>query len=581
MNVRFDTRIIVACCLLSGFAVCWHVFLIPYMSFPYREQSQMFMFSREYFLQYLKNPGGLTSYTASFLIQFFRYRWLGAMIYPGIFLGIFATFRLALRKLSLFGNSFFIAFIPALLFLPASGLLLFDIADELAVIIALCGFIVLTELAQNRFYYILIPLTITVLYVLAGGNVVLSLVFLIASPPAPLQRRGVKNSGKLIGVLSLLIPVILWYFIYLLSFREACYALTPFRYPDARLYDFRMMAWLSVIVIPVIGMLLKNVRTGKKWMFAVDIALAMMILTLVVKHHYPDKENIIKMGFDAENHRWEDVVATGKKTPVSPLNCFYTNLALQKTGQMAEKMFHHEQIGTFGLFPDLEDHLSCHAKSEWFYQMGLINAARHFAYESMIGYSSIKEPNMRNMKRLLDCAVIRQDSGLMKKYEIILNQTWFYKKEQKDYPPPIMMKDMFVRDMSVLLESVLEENSDHQAIFEYLMAYYLLERNYGQAKNCYDRYFSKFSYSRIPTHYAEFLALYKRLNNLGDTFYEQYPIPIDIRERFDMMDVLVSAKMTKQIQKAIENGFKNTYWFYVTFPLVNIQTVKKDEKKIY
>lgn len=585
MNVKlYWTRsapTIVACFLLSGFVVWWYFFLNPYLSFSYREQSQMFLFSHEYFLQYLKLPGGLTSYASSFLIQFFHYRWLGVMIYLGAFLWFYAVFKWVLRKFFLFENSFFIAFIPGLLFLPASSHLLFDIADELAVIIALCGFIALTKLAQNCFYLILIPLTVTILYILVGGNVLLVLVLLLTSPRTPFQRKGRMGKVKLIGVLSLSILLMVWYLFYLLPFTDACYALAPFRYPDTQFFDFRIIAWLSVVIIPVIGMLFKNIKTKKKWIFPINIALAVILLFMVVKYHSPHNENILKMGFDAENHRWEDVIATRKKTSVSPLSCFYTNLALQKTGQMAEKMFHHDQIGIPGLFLDSEDHLSCLAKSEWFYQLGLINAAQHFSYESIIGYSHIKEPNLRNMNRLLDCAAIRQDSGLVKKYEKILNQTLYFNKSQKNYPSSVTMKDIFVRDMSVLMTSILEENSDHQAIFEYLMAYYLLDRNYEQAKNCFDRYFANFSYSHIPTHYAEFLALYKRLNNLDDSFYKQYPISIDIRERFDMMDILVSTRMTKQIQKTLENSFKNTYWFYVRFPLVNIQTVKKDEKKIY
>jgi hypothetical protein len=293
------------------------------------------------------------------------------------------------------------------------------------------------------------------------------------------------------------------------------------------------------------------------------------------------------MGFEAENHLWNNIIDAHHKSNIAPLNCFYTNLALQKTGQMAEKMFHYEQIGISGLFLDLEDYFSCFAKSELFYQLGLINAAQQNSYESMIGYSSIKEPNIRNMKRLLSCAMIRQDEALTAKYGKILNQTLFY----RNYPQKlniisndqsaITMKNLLISNMPILLETILEYHPENQMIFEYLMAYYLLERNFEQAKNCFDRYFSIFPYLKIPSHYAEFLVLYKHLNNLDDSFYKRYPVSIDIRERFEMMDILVSAKMNKQIQKTLNDGFKDTYWFYVRFPLVLVNTTQKDEKNIY
>ena len=575
----------VACFLLSGFVVWWYLFLYPHISLFYREQSQMFLFTRDYLLRYLNYPAGLTAYVASFLIQFFHWRFLGVMIYLVVFLLFYLIFRLVLRKIDLFKESFFIAFIPGLLFLPASVNMLFDLADELVVIIALCGFLALTRFTANRFYFLLIPLIITILFIIAGGNVLLSLTLFVLYSFFRQPKNYLRQIAT--GFLSLLLPLIFWYFFYMTSFKNSCLALTHFRYPDALLFDSRGIAWWSAGILPVTGILLKKIRAGKKWIFIGNIALVIILLIHIVKQNRSDFENIIRMGFAAENHQWEDIPVISKKTSVSPITCLYTNLALQKTGQMAEKMFHYDQIGISGLFVDSKDHFSCSAKSELFWQLGLINLAQYYAYESMSGYSYVKDQNVRNMKRLLDCAIIKQDQALTTKYKKILDKTLFYRdytekqKKRLNDSSVFKMKNTISGDMSVVLASILEYNSRNQNIFEYLMAYYLLERDYEKAKECFDRYFPNFSYPHIPVHYAEFLSLYKRLNQLDDNFYKQYPVSRAICERFDMMDVLVSAKMTKQIQKTLEDGFKNTYWFYVRFPLVNVQTVKKDEKTIY
>lgn len=574
---------LVACFLLSGFVVWWYLFLNRHLCLFYREQSQMFLFSREYFWQYLEQPGGITAYAASFLTQFFYYPVAGAGIYLLIFLGLYRIFKQVLNEFSLFGRSFIATLIPGMLFLPASINLQFDLADELSVIFALSGFILLTKMIRNRFYYVFVPLAISVFYILVGGNVALILILFIFYPFVKQQKDAWKQIPA--AILSLSIPAALWYFFYLTSFKDTCTALTPFRYPDAHWADGRMIAWLSIIVVPVAGMLLKNVKAGRKWMLSCNIGLILILPVTVLKLYSPDTGNIVKMGYDAENGNWESMIHTGKETSVGPLNCFYTNLALQETGQLAEKMFCYDQIGTPGLILDMQDNFSCQAKSELFYRLGLVNEAQHYAYESMVGYASVKEPNVRNLKRLLECAVIRQDSALSAKYEKILDKTLFYKDYAKrrgaKYPPAIVMKDMFIRDMSVALASILEDNPGNQAVFEYLMAYYLLEREYEKAKSCYDRYFPNFSYPRIPVHYAEFLMLYKRINKLDDSFYALYPVSRDIRERFEMMDILVSSEMDRQIQKALEEGYKDTYWFYVRFPLVSVQTVKQDEKNIY
>jgi len=545
----------------------------------------MFLFSREYFLQHIEQPGGLTAYTASFLTQFFYYPVMGTCIYLLIFLGLYRIFKLVLDKFSLFKNSFIAAFIPCLLFLPASVQLQFDIADWLSVIFALAGFLVLTVLTRNRHYYLLIPAAIPVFYVIAGGNVLLILILFVLY--SYFKRQNDYWKHILISIFSLFIPVALWYFFYFISFNDACIAQTIFRYHDAHWLDIRVISWSSVVIIPMIGLLLKNVKAGSKWILSFNIGFGVFVMMMIVKLHKPDSENIIKMGYDAGKNNWKNILAVSKKSSISPINCFYTNLALQKTGEMAEKMFKYDQIGMPGLIIDMEDSFSCQAKSELFYNLGLINIAQQYAFESMIGYTNFKEPNIRNLKRLLECAVVKQDNNLAVKYEKILEKTLFYKdyvKKQEviyGFPSLIKTKDMLSRDIPEILASVMEDNPGNQAVFEYLMACYMLEREYEKAKNCFDRYFYNFPYTKIPTHYAELLVLYKLLKQLDDRFYEQYPVSREIRERFDMMDVLVSSQMSKKIQKVLEDGFMDTYWFYVKFPLMNLQTIQKDEKNIY
>lgn len=595
---------VIACILLSCFLIGWYGFLNQYVCIFYREQSQLFLYDGDYFLQYLRMPGGFTGYIASFLIQFFRFRWAGALIYLCFFFGFYVVTKAIYKRFSVFIQSFFVPFIPGLLFLPASTNMLFDPADELGVIVALCGFIALTKLTKNKYYFLLIPLLVIALYVFVGGNIFLTLALftlntLSRRPTKPLSRQAAKpisaKSSNLLDklptknlkylitcLLSLLIPLIIWYFFYIISFEDACVALTPFRYPGNTLLDARSIAWLSVLILPVVGMILRKFKTGKKWSFILNGCLALIVLTLIVKQFKSDSENNVKMGFDAEYHRWEDIIVTGKKTSINHLSCYYINIALQQTGQMAEKMFCYNQIGTQGLFPPLKDHFSCFARSEVFYQLGWINPAQHSVYESLSGYTFIKEPNIRNVKRLYDCAIIQQNDVLAKKYKKMMNRSLFYRNFDNKLPSPLFATtNMLIHNIPDALETLMEDNSTNQAVFEYLMAWYLLEREFEKAKNTFDRYFTSFSYAHIPTHYAEFLLLYKRLNKLDDSFYEQYPISRELQERFEIMDILVQSRIDITIQKTLEDSFKHTYWYYVRFPFVQVQKTVKDEKNIY
>ena len=580
----FDVKIqaAVACFLLSGFVIGWYGLLNHYTCIFYREQSQLFLFDCDYFLSYLRMPGGLTDYAASFLIQFFYYRLSGVLVYLCLFLCFYVVTKAMFKQFSLFSQSFFVAFIPGLLFLPVSANMLFDLSDELSLILALCGFLALTKLTKNKYYYLLIPLSVTVLYILTGGNVLLSLALYALSL---LSRQPAKHFKYVaVSLLSLAIPVVIWYFFYIVSFKTACFSLTPFRYSNASLLNARCIAWFSVLFLPVAGMFLKKIKVGKIGVSIANIGLAALILVPIVKQYNPDFENILKIGLDAEHQQWEEVIHTAQKLPASPQNCYYTNLALQRTGQLAEKMFYYDQIGTSGLFLDLKDYFSYYANSELFYQLGWINPAQHSTYESMSGYTFIKEPNIRSLKRLYDCSVIHQNTTLSTKYGNILSRSLFYRdyaRQNTDYPAALKMRNQLMLNIPDVLETLLEDNSTNRALFEYLMAWYMLERNYDQAKKTFDRYFPSFSYPHIPTHYAEFLLLYKRLKNLDDRFYEQYPISRELREQFDRMDSLIQKYIDKSTQKVLEDNFKHTYWFYVRFPLVQVQTTPNDEKHIY
>jgi len=610
--LKKESRLVITCLLLISLVIYWYGFLNPYISIFYREQSQMFLFDSDYLLSYLRLPGGLTAYIASFLIQFFHFRWIGVLIYLCLFFFLYVAIRATWKKFSIFNQSFFAAFIPGMLFLPASINMLFDPADELSLIFALLGFIALAKLSKHRFYYLFIPMSITALFIIVGGNAIISLTLLTlslfacharhaelvsASPKHKTCNRQPQTTNPIpplrplmyvaTGLVSFLIPIIVWYFLYLVSFKAVCFALTPFRYPDTELFDARSLAWISIIILPLLGMLLRNKKIKKKWTIVLNTGVAIVLLFYIVIQHKPDLENNVKMGFDAENHRWESILETGALTSINPLRCYYTNLALQQTGHLADKMFYYDQIGVSGLFVEMKDHFSCYARSELFFQLGWINPAQHSVYESMSGYTFIKEPNIRNIRRLYDCAVMGQNSVLAIKYEKMLNRTLFYKTYAKnrdiqaDYPATLTMRNSLIRNMPAVLETILEDNDHNKAIFEYLMAWYLLERDYEKAKQCFDRYFHNFSYRHIPTHYAEFLLLYKRINQLDDSFYEKYPITRELRERFDMMDTLVQSNFNKMIKKTLEDNFKHTYWFYVKFPLVQVQTTSKDEKYIY
>jgi hypothetical protein len=545
----------------------------------------MFLYTRSYLLQYFHKPGGVAALTGTFLTQFFLHPLAGACIYLIVFLAFCYEYRKVLVLLSIFGKSMSVPCIPALFFLPAVAGLQFDIGVELSVVVALAFFRLLTVVAKYRYAPVMICGTVVLCYLVTSGNVVLTVVLFLIFCLQYRQKRHLLQMAVAVAV-WLLMPMIFRYLIYPVSIEQAYWQYTIWDDVHINGSVFLKTSWLSVIVLPFVGLAVKKVRINVKAVLIADTVMFAAIFFAIIIIRRPNTERIMEMMYESgKSSNWSKILSISEKTATGPLQCFYLNLALQQTGSMPDKMFHYSQTGVSGLFVDMQDDTYCYVASELFYRLGLPNTARRCCFESTVGKNYYKGYDVRNISRLFECAVAAGDSALAEKYRYLLDKTLFYKTglhgDSKHSIPVTAAADVLMKEKTDDIKAILQANPFHRPAFEYLMAYYMLERNYDEAKKCFDTYYAGLEYSSLPVHYAELLTLYKNLNKLDDSFYQKYPVPNNVRERFDMMEVLVPHVSTDaKIRQAIEQQFKNTYWFYVAFPLIDISHVNKDEKKI-
>ncbi|MDR2040046.1 MAG: DUF6057 family protein, partial [Bacteroidales bacterium] len=249
--------------LLSVFVVCWYSLLNPYLTLVYYEQSQMFQYTWTYFLQHISHPGGWINYCGLFLTQFFYYPLIGIFIYVSIFLLLGWIFQYIIERVFLLQPFRFLTFIPALCILPVSVDVQFNIAYILAVIIALVGFLLLMQIVKQRYYYLTIPALVVVLYLFIGGNVIMSILLFISYSFLFKQQPYVRNA-LIIIVSWMIVLVVAWNF-YLAPGKEIFFSYTPFNYPVTHHRMFYLFLWFSVILIPLIGFLLRNLKMNPRW----------------------------------------------------------------------------------------------------------------------------------------------------------------------------------------------------------------------------------------------------------------------------------------------------------------------------
>jgi hypothetical protein len=263
---------------------------------------------------------------------------------------------------------------------------------------------------------------------------------------------------------------------------------------------------------------------------------------------------------------------------VNQLVTYYTNLALFKTNQLADRMFSFPQHGAGGLQLEWKrDEVSPFFGGEVFYHLNHFNEAYRWAFESM----EAKGVNPRSLKRLVQTSIINGHYVLAEKFLNILDQTLYYKKWAAKYRKCIsdspanqdseisgkrkflLTNDFVSADLG--LNQLLQEHQNNRMAFEYLMSNFLLTKNIkGFADNIYR--IKDLGYSEIPVNYEEAL-LFCMIYFKKDLVPEGYSIrPETIQRKNEYIAQLSRFGNNKeQAANELRKQFGNTCWYYLHF----------------
>jgi len=575
------------------FAVVWLYVFNRYFVLYYHEQTQLFRIDSFYFHSFLDVPGGIAAFIGTLFTHFYYYHIIGALFVVGVASYLFSLFYRIYTYDDSGGRLFLLPFIPAFLLMVSFVDIYFGMAEAVGLLVFLIGFrLYVGNLYKVR--YILGFLLIGVVYFIAGGNALLLTVMLFIYELTVITDQPLKTRYKwlylsLLIIVSALLPLFAYQWVYTISLHKAYFALTPldFLYPTTA----NKALWLSFPVIYLCwNVLLRKISLGKFNYWKVGLfngVLALLMTACGAYLTYDRRASMIsQMTYDVQHDNWKSVLAVGKAYPGNnPLACYLVNIALAESGQMPYHMFQYRQIGTSGLF--LDRHLSYTMMwhlGEVYYRLGLIPEAEHCAFEALVSYP--REPNAQTLRRLVTTNIIRRDSATAAKYIHYFDKSPFYirwAQQQWVYldkamadpdflipntPKPALTGDFFInyREPDRTLFMLLQSNPTHRLAFEYLISYWLLQKNIEQVKLCMDRFYGNMNYPAIPTHYEEALLIYMATNRLDSEFYKQYPISRATRDRFGQFVQAYNAYQTgKGNLELLKKQFGHTYWYYAYF----------------
>ncbi len=559
-------------------------FLYPY-HIHYQEQLQFFRFSTDYFLESVAVPGGLGDWITGFLVQFFYYAPLGALILS-ILLGLiqFLTWK-NMEK----GN---FASYP-LSFLPAVSMFLFFGGEEnlitaaVALAASLAAAFGLMKIKKSGLRDIITVMLIPVLYMMFGG--ISFMVPIIVGVNRMIRRESAKGSA-IFAVTSVLMAAAT------VLVARLC---TP--YPLDRLvfgvhyhrfsYILPLFAWISVVLVPVVMLSAAVIRKEKA--FALSLAIAIVPAVCLIPSSIDlEKERLFGYDFMTRMGQWNKILATVDKHPMdSPIAVECVNLALAKTGHLSSDMFAFYQNGTAGLLPKyVRDHFTPGPTGTVYYHLGMINTAQTFFFEAQEGIPDFQK-SARFSQALAKTNLLNGNYAVARKYVTALKQTIFYRKwaEQTErllenpslieaVPEYAHMRSVRIRskdflfsqdEMDSMLGLLYLDNTTNTIAMDYLLTWCLLRKDLPRFMECHQVMRSGYD----ARHYQEAAILYWSLTHDGPEGMPGF-ISRQVESRFAKF---ISDFRSGKEEAIMEKEYGDTYWFYYCYRLNT--TIEEDDEK--
>jgi hypothetical protein len=360
-------------------------------------------------------------------------------------------------------------------------------------------------------------------------------------------------------------------------------------------------AAIALFILPALLMIIYSVvRVSvkhKNMLFILGTIFSLALCYLGFKSFANFKaEEIMKYDYLVRSGRWNDVVrfASGKP-PRNYLSLSMLNLSLAKTGQLGNKMFSYVQRGENGLFlPFNKEYVAPLMGGEILYNIGFINAAQEYAFESMETIPNLGK-SARIVKRLAETNLINGQYKVAEKYLNLLEKTIFYRKwarttslflnnEEKINSSPdwgekrrfAITKDYFfsLKNIEASLAMMVKDHPDNKIAFEYLMAFYLINKDLRNFLNLVP-VMERMNYREIPASYQEAMMYVLGLNNKDPMTNSPSYISQTTKARMKAYaDIYTNYR---DAGTRLKKNFSNTYWYYLHF--TELVKSDKDEKK--
>ena len=589
--------VIPACYLILSFL--YIVFIIqPELIFHHVQPP--FIASTEFFRPYLRYPGGPAELLANLIMQSFYFKIAGSVVFFVIAILIGWLSYLLMQSVFKNGLNRVWALIPIILTIVLANNYNFPFSIIVSIAFLISVLVLLTKVGKGIISTLLIYTggAITIYYFTGSGYLMLfSVSALFISPP--LKRWIYAVYSIYIVAFAFLIPLLATSFLFAVSLKNQYLWFYPVKvwfrsYEPSGIFIFYLVS-IPILLAGASGIAFFRSRRidlhPKSGKLISESTLAFIFVFAVAFHsHYEtfssDAKKIVEADYYCYYNQPEKTAtaATTLKDYSFSANLNY-NLVMSKTDHITENFFGFFQIkGTEALHPDIDfaSELSFIA-SDFYYDLGFISEARHWAYETLVFYPH----SMRAMQSLVKIHLVTGEYKAAERMLNVLEKGLTGKQFVKEFRPYIadtslvanhrelMEKRSYIpaeRELNPTIEGrlneLLESNSSNKKAYEFLMLYYLLDarlEKFTELFNDSEKYFDK-----TPAIYEE--ALIIQATRTGQPLSVDIKISTETEKRYtNFLQSLTEYKgKTRQARNELYAEYGKTYLYFLQFVYPNI-----------
>ncbi len=586
-----------AALIISAFL---YIFFIIQPELIFHHVQPPFIFSSAYYYPYLKTPGGIAEFLANLILQLFYFRFTGSVVLLTVIFSIWWLNCHIFGMLLKTGLNRFWALIPALLALTITCDYNFPFSVIVSYFFLLLILLFLSKSAKGLISSILFfTIGAFAVYWISGSGYMM-----LFSVSAVFLSTSLKKWEKAVYILYIvlfawLIPVVASGYLVAIALKYRYLWLYPpkawfMRFEPDIFFTLFLISVPLLLIVSIIVSIVKNREQNGEPKMRLRIlkysVTAVSVSCLALLSHYSiynsDAKKVVKADYFCYHNNTGETAkaATSLKDYNFAANLNY-NLVMSKTGNLTDHFFGFFQIkGTEALHPDIEfaSELSFIA-SDFYYDLGFISEAQHWAYESLVFYPY----SVRALQNLVKIHLVTGEYKAAERTLKTLQKGLIGHKFISEYLPyvndtmliannaELMEKRSFIpvaKELETTIDGrfrdLLNASSKNKKAYEYLMLFYLLKNDTVQFEELFKtagNYFQK-----TPVIYEE--ALLMHAFRTGQTLPANVKISSETQNRFNgfMQKVEQFKGKTRQARTTLYAEYGKTYMYFLQFVYPNI-----------